>query len=374
MDSTTFRLYLDRTKDQLEFAKKASDSEKYLEAKMHYELAAEWMQKAADVAPQGMKAKYLSQVVKILEKARLMAAKAQAQTQQSAPIPQPIASDEEQKPPWLVERKPNVTFDDVAGLEEVKEQIRLKFILPFEHQDKAEYYGIGSGGGILLYGPPGTGKTLIAKATAGELDADFFVVKASDIMSKWVGKAEENVHKLFEAARARERAIIFIDEIEALLPRRGGGRSTVMKRVVPQFLAEMDGFMGRAPNVLFIGATNEPWAMDPAVLRPGRFDARIYVPLPDETTRRRILEIHLKNRPLADDVDLDALAARMEGYSGADVAAVCHRASQRAFMEAIAENDLPPIGWDDFEAALAEIKPSVDAKNLERYEKYANRL
>ena len=366
----TFRLYLDRAKDQLEFGRKAQEKEEYAEAKMHYTLAAQWLLRAAEDAPEGLRAKHLQRAKQALAQAEVMAAKAKAQRSAS---PQPVASDDEPPPAWKVEQKPDVTFDDVAGLEEVKEQIRLKFILPFEHRDKAAYYGIGSGGGILLYGPPGTGKTLIARATAGELDADFFVVKASDIMSKWVGKAEENVNRLFDAARACERAVIFIDEIDALLPKRRGNLSTVMKRVVPQFLAEMDGFGGRASNILFIGATNEPWSMDPAVLRPGRFDAKIYVPLPDQRTRRRILEIHLRNRPLAEDVDLDALAARMEGYSGADVAAVCQRASQRAFKKAIAEDDLPPIGWDDFEAALAEIKPSVDAKNLKRYEEYAAR-
>ena len=370
-NANTFRLYLNRAKDQLEFARKAQEKEEFAEAKMHYTLAAQWLLRAAEDAPEGMKSKHLAQAKQILAQAEIMDAKAKAQRHATL---QPVASDNEPPPAWLVTEKPDVTFDDVAGLEEVKQQIRLKFILPFEHQDKAEYYGIGSGGGILLYGPPGTGKTLIAKATAGELEATFFVVKASDIMSKWVGKAEENVNKLFEAARASDRAVIFIDEIDALLPKRRGNLSTVMKRVVPQFLAEMDGFGGRASNVLFIGATNEPWAMDAAVLRPGRFDARIYIPLPDQTTRHRILEIHLKGRPLAEDVNLDALAALMGGYSGADVAAICHRASQRAFMEAIAENDLPPIGWDDFEAALAEIKPSVDAKNLKRYEEYANRL
>ena len=361
------RLYLDRARDQLEFATKARDKAEYADAKRHFTLAAEHLLRAADRAPEELKGRYLAQAKQVLAQAEVMDAKAKARRSASL---QPAVSEDEPQPAWLVEKKPEVTFDDVAGLEEVKEQIRLKFILPFEHQDEAEYYGIGSGGGILLYGPPGTGKTLIAKATAGELDADFFVVKASDIMSKWVGKAEENVHRLFEEARASERAVIFIDEIDALLPKRQSTRSTVMLRVVPQFLAEMDGFQKRATNVLFIGATNEPWAMDPAVLRPGRFDAKIYVPLPDQTTRRRILEIHLKNRPLAEDVDLNALAARMEGYSGADVAAVCQRASQRAFRDAIETAILDPISWEDFEAALAVIKPSVNAKNLQRYEEY----
>ena len=364
------RLYLDRAKDQLEYALNARDASDYAKAKMHFSQAAQYMLQAAEESPEGLKRSRLASAQKMAAQADTMAV---LQTQRSSAKTLLAVGADEDVAAWLVREKPDIHFDDVAGLEDVKQQIRLKFIYPFDHQDKAEYYGIGSGGGILLYGPPGTGKTLIAKATAGELEADFFVVKASDIMSKWVGKAEENVNRLFEAARASERAVIFIDEIDALLPKRRGNLSTVMKRVVPQFLAELDGFGGRANNVLFIGATNEPWSIDPAVLRPGRFDAKIDVPLPDRSTRHRILELNLKNRPLAEEVNLDELAARMEGYSGADVAAVCNRASQRAFMDAIVENDLEPIGRDDFEAALAEVKPSVDAKNLKRYEDYAAR-
>ena len=152
---------------------------------------------------------------------------------------------------------------------------------------------------MLLYGPPGTGKTMLAKATAGEIDATFFRISAADVLSKWVGEAEQNIKKLFDAAASETRSIIFIDEIEALVPARRDEGSSVMQRVVPQILQGMEGFEKRGDvPVLFMGATNVPWQLDPAVLRPGRFDEKVYVPLPDLAARRRLLELYLAHRPL----------------------------------------------------------------------------
>ena len=271
-----------------------------------------------------------------------------------------------------VTERPDVTFDDIAGLDDVKEEIRLKVILPVLHPEKAEHYRIRKGGGVLLYGPPGTGKTLMARAIAGEIDAAFFVVKPSEVLSKWVGEAEKNVEALFEQARAHPLSIIFIDEIEALIPSRRKSQSSVMQRVVPQFLAELEGFHAHDDNpILFIGATNEPWALDPAVMRPGRFDERIYVGLPDVAARRKMLEIHLRDRPLADDVDLDALARGMDGYSGADIRNVCEKAAADAFIAAIQGEETPPITRALLEQAIVESPPSVREKDLEKFEKFA---
>lgn len=188
---------------------------------------------------------------------------------------------------WMVRERPDIRFDDIAGLEAVKDEIRLKMLYPFRHPDLAERFGIKAGGGVLLYGPPGTGKTMLAKATAGELEASFFTVSAADLLSKWVGEAEQNVKALFDAATSADRAIIFIDEIESLVPaRRDDAGSGVMQRVVPQLLQGMEGFGKKAgQSVLFMGATNVPWQLDPAVLRPGRFDEKIYVGLPDLPAR-----------------------------------------------------------------------------------------
>src|SRR3954462_6006637 len=219
---------------------------------------------------------------------------------------------------WIVKEKPNLKFDDVAGLDGVKEDIRLKMIYPFEHPELAQKFGIRPGGGVLLYGPPGTGKTMLAKATAGEIDATFFRISPADVLSKWVGEAEQNIKKLFDAAAAEPRSIIFIDEIEALVPARRDEGSSVMQRVVPQILQGVEGFDKKANSpILFMGATNVPWQLDPAVLRPGRFDEKVYIPLPDLPARRKMLEIYLSRRPLAEEIDLDAVARQLEGYSGA---------------------------------------------------------
>lgn len=273
---------------------------------------------------------------------------------------------------FSVER-PAVRFSDIAGLEEAKEEIRLKMIYPFTFPEKAQKYGIRKGGGILLYGPPGTGKTLMARAVAGEIDASFFTVKPSEIMSKWVGESEQNIQRLFDTARSHNLSIIFIDEIEALLPKRRFSASSVMQRVVPQILAELEGFDSSGKNpLLFLGATNEPWSLDPAVLRPGRFDEKIYIGLPEFEARLQILEIHLKGKPLSGDVDFQELAAFTEGYSGADIRNICLKASSGAFLESVKGSEEGPITMDAMKMIIAATKPSVSKVELERFEKYRN--
>jgi len=270
---------------------------------------------------------------------------------------------------FLIGERPDVNFDDIAGLEDVKDEVRLKIIHPFRHPETAERYGIRAGGGILLYGPPGTGKTLLARAVAGETQCSFFTVKPSEILSKWVGEAEQNMAALFAAARERAPSVIFIDEIEALAPRREENRSSVMARLVPQILAELEGFAGRPGAILFLGATNEPWSLDPAILRPGRFDERIYIGLPDHPARLRMLEIHLEGRPLADDLDLPRLAALIEGYSGADIRNLCRKAADDAFRRAIAGHEAP-IDQELLLANLGEMAPSVRPEELEKFHRY----
>ncbi|HEY0008647.1 MAG TPA: ATP-binding protein [Tepidisphaeraceae bacterium] len=273
---------------------------------------------------------------------------------------------------WIVKQKPGVRFDDVAGLEDVKDEIRLKMIYPFAHPELAEKFDIRGGGGLLMYGPPGTGKTLLARATAGELDATFFRISAADILSKWVGEAEQNVKKLFDAAAAEKRAVIFIDEIESLVPARRDDGSSVMQRVVPQVLQGMEGFdKSKKSAVLFLGATNVPWQLDPAVLRPGRFDQRVYIPLPDLPARHRMLELYLAKRPLADDVDFAAIAKKLEGYSGADVRQVCDRAAMIPFLHAVAGRPSDRITAAVLDEALAETPPSVTAEQCRRFDEWA---
>jgi transitional endoplasmic reticulum ATPase len=303
--------------------------------------------------------------------------KAAAQTRRSAPAgsstPASEAEGEQSAKQWIVREKPTLRFSDVAGLEDVKQDIRLKMIYPFEHADLAEKFGIRAGGGILLYGPPGTGKTMLAKATAGEIDATFFRISPADVLSKWVGEAEQNIKKLFDAAAAEPRSIIFIDEIEALVPARRDEGSSVMQRVVPQILQGVEGFDKKAGRpILLMGATNVPWQLDPAMLRPGRFDEKVYIPLPDVAARREMLNQYLARRPLAPDVDFDALARRLEGYSGADIKYVCDRAAVVPFLQSVASGQDGQITPGIIDDVLHDTAPSVSAEVLDRFKEWSH--
>ncbi|MCG3129532.1 MAG: ATP-dependent zinc metalloprotease FtsH [Phycisphaerae bacterium] len=272
---------------------------------------------------------------------------------------------------WVVRERPTIGFDDIAGLEDVKTEIRLKMIYPFAHPELAAKYGITVGGGILLYGPPGTGKTMIAKAIAREIDATFFLISPAQIMSKWVGEAEQNIKTLFDAAKAETPSVIFIDEVEALVPRRKSDASTVMQRVVPQVLQELEGFDRKSDRaLLFVGATNKPWLIDEAMLRPGRLDAKVYVGLPDAPARFRLLEIYLGKKPLAPDVEFGEFCDALEGYSGADIRNIAQQAAHLPFLEAIAGQPPRPIGRTDLLSVIDRTPPSVDKGDLTRFEKF----
>jgi len=272
---------------------------------------------------------------------------------------------------WIVKEKPNIKFDDVAGLDGVKEDIRLKMVYPFEHPELAERFGIRGGGGVLLFGPSGTGKTMLAKATAGELDATFFTISPADVLSKWVGEAEQNIKKLFDAARGEKRAVIFIDEIEALVPARRDEGSSVMQRVVPQILQGMEGFDKKVTPVMFMGATNCPWQLDPAVLRPGRFDEKVYIPLPDVAARRKMLDIYLGKRPVDDALDYNALADKLDGYSGADIKYICDRAATVPFLQSVATGEEGEINWKIIEDVLLDTPRSVTREMLGKFEQWS---
>src|SRR4051794_13678949 len=272
---------------------------------------------------------------------------------------------------WIVKEKPSIKFADVAGLDHVKEDIRLKMVYPFEHPELAEKFGIRGGGGVLLYGPPGTGKTMLAKATAGEIEATFFRISPADVLSKWVGEAEQNIKKLFDAAAQEPRSIIFIDEIEALVPARRDEGSSVMQRVVPQILQGVEGFDKKAGRpILLMGATNVPWQLEPAILRPGRFDEKVYIPLPDLAARRAMLDMYLGKRPVADNVDLNALAAKLDGYSGADIKYLCDRSATIPFLKSVASGEEGEITSDVIADVLSDTPPSVTGEMLARFEEW----
>jgi len=347
------------------------------EAKYHFLKAAEYLLELARQTEPGLREVRTKQAMKLLELAKNVKQKRRAVREKAAARAAPgggsSAEDSDEVPDeWLVEEKPSLRFGDIAGLEDVKEQIRVKMIYPFTHAEQAKKYRIKTGGGILLYGPPGTGKTMIAKAVAGELDATFFAIAPSEILNKWVGESEKNIRKLFDSARRRARAVIFIDEVEALTPpRRDGESGGVMQRVVPQILNELDGFDRKADqHLLFMGATNEPWNIDSAMLRPGRLDEKIYVGLPDAPARKKILEMNLGGAPLEADVDLDKLTAKLEGYSGADIAYACRKVAEETFLDSVERKIDRMIGPRDFERVLLKLKPSVSRVDLDRFKQF----
>ena len=267
---------------------------------------------------------------------------------------------------------PNVSWEDVGGLEETRTQLRDGIELPLKHPEAFRRLGIRPAKGFLLFGPPGTGKTLMAKAVAREASANFIATKSSDLLSKWYGESEQQVSRLFARARQVAPTVIFIDEIDSLVPARGGslGEPAVTERVVNTILAEMDG-LEELQSVVVIGATNRPNLLDPALLRPGRFDELVYVPVPDEAGRLHILRIQTKDMPLTDDVDLADVAKHSQGYTGADLGDVVRRAGLLALRGDIAS---PAVGRTQFEQALRESRPSVTPEMEQEYEQLRRSL
>ncbi len=274
---------------------------------------------------------------------------------------------------------PNVGWDDIGGLDETKEALREGIELPLKNPEAFRQLGIRPAKGFLLYGPPGTGKTLLAKAVAREAEANFVATKSSDLLSKWYGESEKQVSRLFARARQVAPTVIFIDEIDALAPSRGGGigEPAATERVVNTLLAEMDG-LEEMQGVVVIGATNRPTLLDPALLRPGRFDELVYVPVPEPAGRRKILEIHTGAMPLGDDVDLDAIAQRAEGYTGADLENLVRRAGLLTLRDALKDGTMTDgeatVSAARFEQALEETRASVTPAMEKEYRKLAEKL
>ena len=267
---------------------------------------------------------------------------------------------------------PTIGWDDIGGVDDARERLKEGVELPLKHPDAFKRMGIRPAKGFLLYGPPGTGKTLLAKATAREAEANFIATKSSDLLSKWYGESEQQIARLFARARQVAPTVIFIDELDSLVPARGGGlgEPQVTERVVNTILAEMDG-LEELGSVVVIGATNRPNLIDPALLRPGRFDELIYVAVPDEEGRRHILGIHTAKMPLAGDVDLDAMARRTERFTGADLEDLVRRAglfALRGSMEAV------QVTMEDFEQALGETRASVTREMEQDYERIQQSL
>ena len=234
----------------------------------------------------------------------------------------------------------NVRFEDVVGMEDAKRDVELRMIMPIRFPEQAQRYGIRQGGGLLLFGPPGTGKTMLAKAIATEIDAAFYHIRPSDIMSGQVGQTEKNIALLFDTLRKEDRAVLFLDECESLVPSRKRNGSTIMQRAISQFLAEIDGLQSRngSHTLFLIGATNEPGMLDGAMLRPGRLDTKIYVGPPNAQGRRKMFDVFLAKRPVSEDLNIAALVARTDGMTGAEIKELVNKAADNAFLETIATN------------------------------------
>ena len=279
--------------------------------------------------------------------------------------------DEYQQNKHFFTSKPDVNFDSVGGMENVKKEIDLKIIQPLNFPDLYKAYGKKTGGGILLYGPPGCGKTYIAKATAGQINANFISVGLNEILDMWVGNSEKNLHEVFEFARNNTPCVLFFDEIDALGASRNDMKNSSSKVLINQFLQELDGVDTSNEGILILGATNAPWHLDTAFRRPGRFDRIIFVPPPDEVAKEAILKIKLREKPIS-EIDYQKIAKNLDDYSGADIEAVIDIAIEEKLEKAFKTGIPEPLQTKDFMEASKKHKSStkewfLTAKNFALY-------
>jgi transitional endoplasmic reticulum ATPase len=290
---------------------------------------------------------------------------------------------------------PNVKWADIGGLEETKRELQEMVRYPIEHRHLFERFGMQASRGVLFYGPPGCGKTLMAKAIANECGANFISVKGPELLNMWFGGSEANVRNLFDKARAASPCILFFDEMDSIARSRGsgggGGSSETSDRVINQILSEIDG-MGSGKTLFIIGATNRPDILDPGIMRPGRLDQLIYIPLPDRESRVSIFKANLRKSPIADDVDIVQLADATDGFSGADITEICQRAAKNAIRDSITAgierqkgvesgaqtqeevdalpDPVPCITAAHFEASMSKARRSVSPEIVAQYDEF----
>lgn len=369
----------DKKREHEQAAEKALAQHDYAMAFFHTAKAADFGFNLAEQSEGRLAKAYLQDANELLD----IAAKLREKARKEQPAEKPekrlqrdtTDSDTEESPDadgqasqWQLSERPDVKLDDVAGLDEVKDALREDVILAFSHPEIYERFRVEGGGGVLMYGPPGCGKTFIAKAIAGELDAAFFTVDASQIKDKYVGETEKNMRRLFEEARKNERAVIFLDEIDALLQKRG--RQKV--NAVTQFLVLADGISNSPGDcmLLLLGASNKPWGVDEAALRPGRFGKQIYVGLPDKVARQAIIRYCLREVPFEEGFPFGDIADKTEGFSGADMAEACRRGKKKAILRQIESGQDEVVTAEDFRAIVKKLSPSVSAEQLIEYEKW----
>jgi transitional endoplasmic reticulum ATPase len=294
---------------------------------------------------------------------------------------------------------PNIKWQDIGGLEETKRELQEMVRYPIEHRHLFERFGMQASRGVLFYGPPGCGKTLMAKAIANECGANFISVKGPELLNMWFGGSEANVRELFDKARAASPCILFFDEMDSIARARGagggGGSSETSDRVINQILSEIDG-MGSGKTLFIIGATNRPDILDPGIMRPGRLDQLIYIPLPDRESRVSIFKANLRKSPIGEDVDMDELADATDGFSGADLTEICQRAAKNAIRDSITAgierqkrvdaeeltqeeadalpDPVPAITAAHFEASMSKARRSVGPEIIKQYDDFRDKI
>ncbi len=370
----------DKKREHEQLAEKALANKDYAKAFFHTAKAADFAFNLAEQSEGKLARAHLDDANELLEIAATLKAKAEQYKQKaknevlaSGGVPAEDSDDDFERSAPVVEK---VSFDDIKGLKEAKQIVQDALINPTLYPDIYNAFKVKSGTGLLLYGPPGTGKTMFAKAVATELDAEFMLVKLNELKSKYVGDSEKNVAEMFKAAREHERCVLFLDECESILRKRGSQKIAT----VEQFLQEADGMTESSNQLFILLATNRPWLIDSAVMRSGRIGAQVYIGLPDAETRRAIIERGFSGVELADDVDLDKLVSLTEGYSGAEIyhhkgGGVCNNASQLAARRhvklrasGLTEDSSLEITWDDCLQALDSVKPvsKMDPEIMER--------
>ena len=357
----------DKKREHENAAAAAYDEGDLAKAAFHYFKSAEFGLSLAEESEGKIRRRYVEDARELIDLAEKLKAKALIKGKSEVNRALKEGGKEEDakaKSDWELKERPTERLDDVAGLAEVKAELREKVIEPFNHPELFERFKLKLGGGVIMYGPPGNGKTFVAKAVAGELDAAFFPVNAAEIKDKYVGETEKNLQKLFEEARKHERSVLFLDEVDHLLAKRGNRKIGT----VAQFLSLTDGLVKNKNCMLILAATNKPWMLDEAVTRPGRLGTHIYVGPPDAQAREAILALNLKGVPIAPELSLADQAGKTDGYSGADMAEVCDRAKRAAKNRQVASGKDEFVTKDDFVAALAKVKPSVTAEQLKEYE------
>lgn len=281
--------------------------------------------------------------------------------------------------PETISDENKITFSDVAGLDDVKDEIQFNVIEPLKNPELAKAYKINPGAKILLYGPPGTGKTFIARAIAGEAEAKFYAVNCQDLISKYMGESSKQIDALFEDAQKNKRAIIFFDEFDSVASKResdGGSVDAEMSRFVASFLTKVDGF--KKPKdcemLLLIAATNRPWAIDSAMLRGGRFDTQIYVGLPDYESRIFLVKKEFEGVTFSLDLSIELIAERLEHFGGADIVSACRKIKQLAYRRAVRTNKVESVTFSDFNKVFQSLRPSVNDEELRKFQEFKGNL